>query len=469
MTRITLGALTDIEMIDRRLQQKGLSHVESTRKADHFRRAAEALIQTGNANETPASAWYVPGRIELFGKHTDYAGGRSVTAAAERGFSAVAVERTDHRVSIIEVAGNQTIEFPFLSDLSPSIGHWSNYPMTVTRRIAQNFGEETNLRGASIAFLSDLPMASGMSSSSAFVISMLLLLGEINRLDQHPLYDENIKNDFDLAGYAASIENGQTFGDLRGDQGVGTFGGSEDHTAILNASTNQWGQYAYCPVRMERSFPMPPGFVLGIGSSGIVAEKTGAAMEKYNWATQTAARVAQTWRQTTGRDDLHIAAIVSHLNSTMKENGQSDAMERLRRVLLKSEHPQHGTQELLTRLDHFIAESENIIPQIPDRLDGDALDTLGRLADRSQRLAETQLGNQIPETVFLAKTARQLGASAASSFGAGFGGSVWALVASEESDTFLARWSDCYQEAFPRSAPNASYFSSNAGPAAFSL
>jgi len=38
------------------------------------------------------------------------------------------------------------------------------------------------------------------------------------------------------------------------------------------------------------------------------------------------------------------------------------------------------------------------------------------------------LGNQIPQTIFLAKTARQLGAVAASAFGAGFGGSVWALV-----------------------------------------
>ena len=36
-------------------------------------------------------AFYVPGRIEILGKHTDYAGGSSMVAAAERGFSLVAV------------------------------------------------------------------------------------------------------------------------------------------------------------------------------------------------------------------------------------------------------------------------------------------------------------------------------------------------------------------------------------------
>ena len=38
---------------------------------------------------------FVPGRIEVLGKHTDYAGGRSLTCAAERGFSVSYVARDD--------------------------------------------------------------------------------------------------------------------------------------------------------------------------------------------------------------------------------------------------------------------------------------------------------------------------------------------------------------------------------------
>ena len=29
--------------------------------------------------------WFVPGRLEVLGKHTDYAGGRSLLAAVDRG------------------------------------------------------------------------------------------------------------------------------------------------------------------------------------------------------------------------------------------------------------------------------------------------------------------------------------------------------------------------------------------------
>ena len=43
---------------------------------------------------------------------------------------------------------------------------------------------------------------------------------------------------------------------------------------------------------------------------------------------------------------------------------------------------------------------------------------------------------KVPETVFLAKSARAEGALAASAFGAGFGGSVWALVPTESVASF---------------------------------
>ena len=40
-----------------------------------------------------------------------------------------------------------------------------------------------------------------------------------------------------------------------------------------------------------------------------------------------------------------------------------------------------------------------------------------------------------------------LGARAASSFGAGFGGSVWALVSTPDADVFAADWMDRYRAA----------------------
>ena len=39
--------------------------------------------------------WFVPGRLEVLGKHTDYAGGRSLLAAVDRGIT-VTLDDADH-------------------------------------------------------------------------------------------------------------------------------------------------------------------------------------------------------------------------------------------------------------------------------------------------------------------------------------------------------------------------------------
>src|SRR6185436_4179336 len=104
---------------------------------------------------------------------------------------------------------------------------------------------------------------------------------------------------------------------------------------------------------------------------------------------------------------------------------------------------------LLDRFDQFLEESERLIPSAMGQLEARDYAAFGAIVDRSQALAETLLGNQIPETIALAAFARQQGASAASSFGAGFGGSVWALVRVEEATAFIDRWSRRYADRFP--------------------
>src|SRR2546430_13293315 len=52
----------------------------------------------------------------------------------------------------------------------------------------------------------------------------------------------------------------------------------------------------------------------------------------------------------------------------------------------------------------FFEESERIIPETVARLAAYDVDGIGPLVDRSQRLAERLLGNQIPETIALARS-----------------------------------------------------------------
>ena len=465
-----LDRLTNRGAVRARLEAGGLSAAAADAKAALLARCAAALAGSGAAKDAAAHAFFVPGRIEVLGKHTDYAGGRSLIAAAEQGICLLAVPREDQMIRAAALAAAakgsggvsvevsvpaSLVEFPFSPDLEPAVGHWSNYLATVARRMARNFFG--SLRGADIAFAGDLPVAAGMSSSSALVVACFLAMAAVNRLREREEFHANIAAPEDLAEYLGAVENGQTFRGLAGDRGVGTFGGSEDHTAMLCSQAAALAQYAYCPTRLERRLPMPAGYIFAIASSGVAAEKTGEAMEKYNRASRLAAEAARVWREATGRNDPHIAAALASA-------GLAVSAERVRAALAGATE-----KDLLARFEQFLGESEEIVPSAGDALARGDLPAFGRLVDISQKLAEGYLGNQVPETVLLARAARELGAAAASAFGAGFGGSVWALVRRDEAGRFLAPWAARYRAAFPLRAAGAAFFISGAGPAAIEL
>jgi len=166
------------------------------------------------------------------------------------------------------------------------------------------------------------------------------------------------------------------------------------------------------------------------------------------------------WNGATGRVEPHLAGVIA---------SGPDASGRLRKVLQESGDEEYDCGELLQRFEHFVAESEQIVPAAGDALAGSDLAEFGRQVLRSQELAERLLGNQVAEMVFLARSARELGAVAASAFGAGFGGGVWALTRSEEGEELLAEWSALYKSKFPEAGANAQLLLTRPGPAAFEL
>jgi len=439
------------------LKSGGMGEEAAVTKGPLFARAATALRDAGLASGGRARAFFVPGRIEVLGKHTDYGGGSSIVTAVEQGFCLVAAPRQDATARVHALDLQDEVSFRLEPELSVPHGHWSNYAMTAARRLARNFPECQ--RGMDLAFASDLPPAAGMSSSSALIVASFLVIAAVNELAATPRYRAQIDDALALASYLGCVENGQSFGELAGDRGVGTFGGSEDHTAILCSEPRALGQFAYCPTRFERRIPVPPNTALAVGVSGAVAEKTGAAQELYNLASRRASTLVSVWQQQTGGDQQHLAPILQ---------SAPDAGQRLRQLVAESPGDEFTGAELTIRLDHFVGESE-LIPLAGEALIAADLSRFGQLVDRSQQLTETLLQNQIPETVSLARAARSCGACAASAFGAGFGGSVWALVGVDECQAFLEAWESMYKAEHPERAEAASFFRTQAGPAAFEL
>jgi len=398
------------------------------------------------------AAFWVPGRVEFLGKHTDYAGGRSLLCAVERGICIVAAARKDRRLRITDARTGETIDTKMDPNAGAATGHWSTYPITVARRIARDFGEP--LAGAEIAFASDLPQASGMSSSSALVVAMFLALAEVNALRERPEFQRFFPSLDRLAEYLGAVENGYAYEGFAGDAGVGTFGGSEDHTAILCARPGQLVQYSFCPVRFERVVPLPADHELVIAYSGVTAEKIGAVREHYNRLSRATQELAAQWRAATGRDDATLGDVVA---------SAPDAADRILSMVRDAKSDLHD------RLSQFVVESTELIPRAGDALSGGDLSELGALVDRSQAGAERQLRNQIDETIWLVRDARSSGAIAASAFGAGFGGAVWALVCATDAEKLCAKWADGYAVRFPAAARHADFFVTRAGPPATRL
>jgi galactokinase len=391
----------------------------------------------------------------VLGKHTDYAGGRSLLCAVGRGICTLAAPRHGHVIRIADVIRQQEIQFVASPELDPRSENWAIYPKTVARRIARNFPGA--VAGMEMAFASDLPRASGMSSSSALLVTTYLVLEKFNGLRFRHEFTGNIKSQEDLATFLGCVENGQSFGPLQGDSGVGTFGGSEDHIAILCSTPGALRQYKFCPARFERAVPLASEFVFVIAVSGVAADKTGSAREKYNFASLAAQEILKIWRASSGRNDATLFEAATH---------SVDAPGRIRELLHNTKSSAYSAQALLDRFDQFYEESTRIVPGAAQALAAKEMEAFGQLVDQSQALAEQKLGNQIPQTIELARSARSLGALAASAFGAGFGGSVWAIVHADQSAEFLNRWQNHYRDKFPAEAAASTFFITGAGPAA---
>jgi galactokinase len=174
--------------------------------------------------------------------------------------------------------------------------------------------------------------------------------------------------------------------------------------AILCAEDGRVGQFSYLPARHEASIPWPDTHRLVVAISGVMAHKTANALAAFN-----------------------------RLSDTLRADTADVVAGRSRRA-------------------QFREETETIVPGAAAALAARDWSAFGALVDRSQSLAESVLGNQVAETILLQRLAREQGAVAASAFGAGFGGAVWAMVPTTEAEDFGHRWRGQYLARFPEHA-----------------
>jgi len=188
--------------------------------------------------------WFIkaPGRVNLIGEHTDYNMGPVLPCAIDREivFCLRKSHSPDIHLSNITPA-YEPIKFSLDKPILPySRGNWGNYIKAgikgVLDYVGQSNSHKTEIRGFEALVSSTLPLAAGISSSSALVVAAALSLVIVNRIELDKLK---------LAEICAKAEHF-----------VGTAGGGMDQTASLMGKKDSFLKIEFNPLKVE-TFPAP--------------------------------------------------------------------------------------------------------------------------------------------------------------------------------------------------------------------
>ena len=356
----------------------------------------------------PTHAARAPGRVNLIGEHTDYNDLPVFPMALRQGVRILFRPREDNQVHV----GNSHPGFEATAfSLSREIhkgppGDWTNYLKAPCQALHRRLGLE---RGFDGLVESNLPVASGLSSSSALVNAVGLALLHVND------------------GRLPALEMAEEMAEA--ERYTGTRGGGMDQAISLGAREGHASRIEFNPLRMFFR-PVPRDWHFVVAHSLVRAEKSGTAQAVYNQRRQECeealARVGPLFPNEDGSpasypdlvDRVPLAEVLAGAEATLSPV----LLKRFRHVLTEA---------------HRVYEAEGAM----ERRD---ILTFGILMDASHQSLVEDYEVSSRELDRLVSLARGAGAAGARLTGAGFGGSVVALVSPHRLDRVLGRLRDGY-------------------------
>jgi galactokinase len=343
-----------------------------------------------------------PGRVNLIGEHIDYCGLPVFPMAIQRSVRIAFDARADREVHLANRDSGFT---PSTFTLTASIprapaGDWANYARAAAQALVQRF---PSLRGIDALVESDLPIAAGLSSSSALVVAMALAILHANGVTMAPL---------ELMDLLA-----------RGERYVGTAGGGMDQSIILGAQAGCASRIEFHPLRLTPT-AVPADWRFIVAWSLVHAEKSGAARQAYNERPRQCdeARRLVAARLDLREDTSYPALLAAAPVATLLEL----AGTTLSSVLAK-------------RFRHVVTEAARVRQaEAAMARGGGDLAAFGLLLDASHQSLRDDYEVSHPELDQLVELAREAGAAGARLTGAGFGGSIVALCRAGRAAEVLA-------------------------------
>jgi galactokinase len=340
-----------------------------------------------------------PGRVNLIGEHIDYNGLSVLPMAIPRSVTALVRPRADGTVRVASrAAGFGERTFALATDIPPyPVGDWGNYVKAAAQALEREHGP---LTGMDALLDSTVPVAAGLSSSSALVIAVALSLLAANDLTADPLA---------LAEQMAAAE-----------RYTGTQGGGMDQAICVGAKASHASRVDFHPLQLT-PIPVPPDWRFVVAHSLEQAQKSGPAQETYNRRTvecrvafeAIVTRLAQPFP---GYRELLQAHTADELLATAETTLQDPVRRRFRHVITEAERVR-------------LAESA---------LRAADLGGLGGLLAESHRSLREDYEVSAAALDELVDLATEAGAAGARLTGAGMGGCIIALCTARTSANVVA-------------------------------
>ena len=178
--------------------------IEPISHDDGVARATELFRAT--FGEEPAGVWAAPGRVNLIGEHTDYNAGLCLPIALPHRTFLALKPREDTAVRLVSDVNPTAVAETELDGLKArGVDGWAAYPTGVAWAMREAGFDQ--VRGFDAAFVSCVPLGSGLSSSAAMTCSTALALDDVYGLGygatdegRVTLINMAIKSENDMAG-----------------------------------------------------------------------------------------------------------------------------------------------------------------------------------------------------------------------------------------------------------------------------
>ena len=372
--------------------------------------ATKLFVDTYGA--APEGVWAAPGRVNLIGEHTDYNAGLCLPIALPHRTYIALKPRTDTAVRVVSDIKPDDVVSADLDGLQArGVDGWAAYPVGVAWALRD---KGFNVRGFDAAFVSCVPLGSGLSSSAAMTCSTALALDDVYGLG----YGQSDAGRVTLINAAIKSENEMAGASTGGLDQNASMRCTEGHALLLDCRPEL--------TPLENVSQQP--FDLKANKLELLALDTQAPHQLND------GQYAE--RRATCEKAAEILG-VANLRATADAIREADDPEQALQDTLDA----LPDENMKKRVRHVVTEIERVREFVKAFAEND-IDEAGRLFNASHDSLAVDYEVTVPELDVAVDVARRNGAYGARMTGGGFGGSIIALVDAGRSEEVAQKIAD---------------------------